>query len=247
MQSPRLASRSVVVLVGLGIITGSAAFTARSRSPSSAEAAFAPAKCEYFLKNGADPQYFKDVTDNQGVALRLYRSKGFWEDIDHVKAFKKWVGAVELLTATPSTAFPDLTPGYRGCLQFRARAQQGNARHAQLWDSAGRNLHTYNVKWLCEVSEHGSTVTPDWLPYPEDCNKSFMWVTYKDKEVPVEWPRGQVRAARFSMEEFQAEIERQLRAAGVPQSDRQKILQAIRTAGPWYPCAQTGCCRAIEA
>ena len=242
---PRL-HPSLLVFIGLGFAVGSAAFATGRSVGEGPGAAPAPIKCDFFLTAGTDNGVYTDVNDNQGVPVRLYRSKGFYEDVDHLIRFKKWVGGVALRSATPSAAFPGLTQNARGCIEFRAWTAQGVARHAQLWDSIpAKPPYTYRGKWICDVPPHDANAKPQWVQYPDDCDRSRLSVRTSRGEVSVESPAaGPARA--FSFVAFSAEVERRLRLRGVPPQERASIVKAFTAPGPWYPCAQTGCCRAFE-
>lgn len=248
MRAAPLTGRTlgVVTLAGLGLTLGLTAFLSRVTAGSLAEIRRAQ-KCTVFLSHGTDTQYSTDVTDAQGVKLTLYRSKAFWEDVDQLKAHKKWIGAVDLVDAnTTSRAFPGLTNPYRGCLEFKAgRNVPGSGVHAQLYDSRG-SLEEYEGRWVCPVESHKPDATPAWAVYPDDCdNEGTFWLTTSQGEITNE---NLVRSASapVQMSTLMAQVKRLLDDKQVPAAEQTRIMAAMAAPGPWYPCAETGCCRAFS-
>lgn len=248
MQSPRVPrhSSATLAVTGVALVLASMAFTSRRSARALPEASLAPPSCEYFLRNGADPDHWIDLTA-KGVPVILYRTKSYWEDVEQVKSHKKWIGAVKLLQNPTPHAFPNLTPAHRGCLEFKAsRVTQGEAKHAQLYDSTGTLLHTYKGRWLCQVDEHPSNATPDWETYPDACTRMTLWIKPKSgRDIPIVSPR-LPGAQTIQIAAFMTLVESTLRSHGVGPAERKKIRDAMSLPGPWYPCAQTGCCRAFD-
>lgn len=247
MRLPRLPllSTGILAIAGLVMALGSAGFTPGHRSHPALQARPPQAPpnevpCRIFLARGVDKSH--GVEDAEDKDLTLYRTKGYYE---HVSRFPKWVGGVKVRDNPGSKAFPGLEKNDRGCIYFQPYAVGNIPAYAQLWDEKGeREPFTYKHQLLCNGhSTHDDDVEPDWKETPNDCNTIQMVLnTTKGPYVKSWGRRSPMQAAVIVMQE----VEDSLTKMGVPTDEIKRIIIATAAPGPWYPCAETGCCRAYE-
>ena len=240
MRSSRLTRRStgILAIAALGMAWGLVAF--RSGPPLSSHQQGPPydISCTAFLKHGVDKS--KSVNDAQGHSVRLYRTKGYYE---HISKFPKWIGAVKTGN-DPSAAFPNLPKNSKGCIYFQPYAVGQAVPYAQLWSEASTTpIRTYAGQLLCPVTEHDTDVTPEWKTTPDNCTTILLVMHTSKGEFSKEWVAAAgLRAATINFKD----IEQGLDSLKVPADEKRSLIAAAAAPGPWYPCAETGCCRAFE-
>jgi hypothetical protein len=197
-------------------------------------------------KDVHDDDKHKSATGNESQDIRfIIHSVKKWKNADLARG--KWVGVVERTdnTTGASRIFPGLTAEKHGCLLFIVT--QGNTAadtvsHAYL-ARQGENLpvvlRNSVICWHADVQDG----KPEWKTAADECpEKSRIQFTFaidSDQQATVSWT---VSSGELEPD-FRDAIRRNPKTERLPEPVIQKVLQQLRAPGPWFPCAETGCCR----
>jgi hypothetical protein len=240
---------ALLAIVGTGGVLSLAAFAPPAPVPAAQDPAppevrlQRAANCQRFLKVYADPSDFYKAPNGD----TLFRTVLFREDLPTVTGQRKWIGAVRVLT-DHDEPFEGLKPEMnRGCVYFQANTSAGQAKYAVLFDSLNHQVKAFNHKWFCIGYPHDPHATPEWKTVPGNCTKKWLlWLKTSQGQIPYQHVLGRSPNLDLEVNAFVEKVQADLVKRGVKPPEIDKLIASIRGPGPWFPCAQTGCCRVFD-
>lgn len=194
--------------------------------------------------HGTDKHESATGNESQDIKFSIHSVKR-WKDADLARG--KWVGVVDRTDSTThaSKIFPGLTAGKHGCLLFiviQGNTAADTVSHAYL-ARQDEDLPVFlKNSLICWHSEEQDG-KPEWKTTADECQRGsriqYTFAINSDQQVTVSW----TVSSRSLEPDFRDAIRRNPETAQLPEPVIQEVLEQLRASGPWFPCAETGCCR----